>query len=87
MGYEMHVVLRAIFAIVLSSTSSTAQPVLLEGRYVLPNLSLPRNRHAACPGLSRQSETLPYPDYICVVPLLHATERAVCTGAVLDAEN
>jgi hypothetical protein len=32
----MHIVLRAIFAIVLSSTSSTAQPVLLEGRYVLP---------------------------------------------------
>ena len=35
-GYEMHIVLRAIFAIILSSTSSTAQPVLLEGRYVLP---------------------------------------------------
>ena len=35
-GYEMHIVLRAIFAVVLSSTSSTAQPVLLEGRYVLP---------------------------------------------------
>jgi len=35
-GYEMHIVLRAIFAISLSSTSSTAQPVLLEGRYVLP---------------------------------------------------
>ena len=34
-----------------------------------------------------QSKTLPYPDYICVVPLLHATERAVCTGAVLNAEN
>ena len=32
-------------------------------------------------------ETLPYPDYICVVPFLHATERAVCTGAVLESEN
>src|SRR6476659_372216 len=32
----MHMIVYAILAIVLSSTSSTAQPVLLEGRYVLP---------------------------------------------------
>jgi hypothetical protein len=34
-----------------------------------------------------QSKTLTYPDYICVVPLLHAAERAVSTGAVLNADN
>ena len=32
----MHMIVYAILAIVLSSTSSTAQPVFLAGRYVLP---------------------------------------------------
>ena len=32
----MHMIVCAILAIVLSSTSSTAQPVFLAGRYVLP---------------------------------------------------
>ena len=35
-GSEMHIVVWAILTIVLSSTSSTAQPVFLAGRYVLP---------------------------------------------------
>jgi hypothetical protein len=36
MGGKMHIVVWAILTIVLSSTSSTAQPVFLAGRYVLP---------------------------------------------------
>jgi hypothetical protein len=36
MGSKMQMIVWAILAIVLSSDSSTAQPVLLAGRYVLP---------------------------------------------------
>ena len=58
-----------------------------EAHYAPRSYPTPINGHAAYPGLSWHSKTLPYPDYICVVPLLHATERAVSTGAVLNAEN
>src|SRR6186997_2735535 len=36
---------------------------------------------------SNPSKTLPNSNRARVVPLLHATERAVCTGAVLESEN
>jgi hypothetical protein len=48
---------------------------------------LTRNVHAPYRDDHGRSETLPYPDYICVVPLFHAAERTVSTGAVLDADN
>ena len=35
-GCEMHMIVWAILTVVLSSTSSTAQPAFLAGRYVLP---------------------------------------------------
>ena len=36
MGCEMHMIVWAILTVFLSSTSSTAQPAFLAGRYVLP---------------------------------------------------